>query len=248
ESARHEGSPVAWSLLSLPWSIPESCRGPIKTTRSGALTQPGARAPSGPTSSGPGGAFVPGCLSSVVKLPDTPGYPPVLPMVSPLSLIGVIGLARGSHGTDRPSRSHRSSTAGYRLWPVAQHHNSRALPLAPQPKQCHTPRPRCAEKERLRGELAPCNGHGPRTSSPRRSPGCPPSSSSTQASRASRRAWRKSTSGMAGLLPPGQRRGTRFVFIGLAAPEAVLVERLGFPPQVVDRPGQSRRQDGQGLA
>src|SRR5262249_54424659 len=160
----------------------------------------------------------------------------------------VTGPAGEGHGTAGPSRSHRSSTAGYRLWPVAQHHNSRALPLAPQPKQCHTPRPRCAEKERLRGELAPCNGHGPRTWSPRRSRGCQPSSSSTQARRASRRAWRKSTSGMAGLLPPGQRRGTRFVFIGLAAPEAALVGRLGFPPQVVDRSGQSRRQDGQGLA
>ena len=109
--ARHAGSPVARSLLSLSCARPESCRGPIKTTRSGALTQPGARAPSGPTSSLPGGAFVPGCLSSVVKLPDTPGYPLVLSIPSPLSLIGGAGRARTSHGTGWPSRSYSPSTA-----------------------------------------------------------------------------------------------------------------------------------------
>jgi hypothetical protein len=38
------------------------------------VTQPGARAPQGPTSFRPGTAFVPGCLSSVAQLPDTPGY------------------------------------------------------------------------------------------------------------------------------------------------------------------------------
>src|SRR5262249_57864405 len=53
---------------------------------------------------------------------------------------------------------------------------------------------------------------------------------------------------MAALLPPGQRRGTRFVFLGPAAPEAVLVERLAPAPQVVGRPGQPRRQDRQCLA
>src|SRR5262249_53457856 len=111
-------------------------------------------------------------------------------------------------------------------------HRSRALPEAPQRKHCHTPRPRCAEKDRLRGEVAPCNGHAPRAWSPRHSLGCQWSSPSTTPRRTSRRAWRKSSGGMALLFPPGQRRGTRFVFLVLAAPEAVLVERLALAPQV----------------
>src|SRR5262249_6137641 len=53
---------------------------------------------------------------------------------------------------------------------------------------------------------------------------------------------------MALLLPSAQRRGTRFVFLDLAAPEAVLVEGLALAPQVEHGPAQPCRQHGQRLA
>src|SRR5262245_21013241 len=168
-------------------------------------------------------------------------------MASVLSPFARAGCSR-SHGTGWPSRSYRSRTAAYTRCPVARAHRSRALPDAPQTKHCHTPRPRCAENDRLAGAVAPCNGHAPRTCWSVRSRGCQRSSSSPTPRRTSRRAWRKSISGMTALLRPEQRRGTRFVFLVLTTPEAALVERLALAPQVEDGPGQPRRQDGQRLA
>jgi hypothetical protein len=117
----------------------------------------------GPTSCCSGSAFVPGCLSSDAQLPDTPGYALCWSMASAFSITGEASRPRRRHGTGWPSRSYNWSTAGYSRWPVACAHRSRALPDAPQRKHCHTPRPRCAEKDRLRGEVAPCSGHAPRT-------------------------------------------------------------------------------------
>jgi len=44
-------------------------------------------------------------------------------------------LGLGCHGTGRPRRWHKSSTASYTLCRVSAAHRSRALPLAPQAKQ-----------------------------------------------------------------------------------------------------------------
>jgi hypothetical protein len=63
----------------------------------------------------------------------------------------------------------------------------------------------------------------------------------------SRRSWWKSIPGR--LLSPEQRRGTRTVSAssppGPAAPEAFLVDDLALAQQVVERPPEPRRQDGQ---
>jgi hypothetical protein len=75
------------------------------------MTQPDVRAPDGPTSAGPGIAFVPGCLSSDGQLPDTPGYALGRSMASVVPLAPAAGGA-ASHGTGRPNRSYNRSTAG----------------------------------------------------------------------------------------------------------------------------------------
>jgi hypothetical protein len=59
--------------------------------------------------------------------------------------------AGGSHGTSRPSRRYRSITAACSCWRVTATHRSSTLPPAPQRKHCHTPLPRWAAKDRLRG-------------------------------------------------------------------------------------------------
>ena len=110
-SSSARGQPRGLIPLGPSLAIPESCRGPIQAMRSGAMTQPGARAPGGPTSFRPGGALAPGCLRSVVQLPDTPGYPLDRSMTSVLSLTVVDGWTGHSHGTSWPSRSYRSRTA-----------------------------------------------------------------------------------------------------------------------------------------
>jgi hypothetical protein len=190
------------------------------------MTQPGARAPDGPTSFRPGGAFLPGCLSSVEQLPDTPGYPLDRSPPSALPSTEVAVRPGRSRGTSWPSRSYRSTTARSRPWPVALAHRSSAFPDAPQRKQCHAPRPRCAENDRLGGDVEPCHGHAPRTCSPRHWRGRQPSSPSTQPRRISLLAW------------PGA--GQRAAWLASWAPDREEEPVVPWPAEAGCRPPQNR--------
>ena len=135
------------------------------------------------------------------------------------------GAGPGSHGTSRPSRRYRSMTAPCSGWRVSAAHRSSTLPPAPQTKQCHRPRPRCAANARRCGARDRCTGHGPRTWSRQRRAGTKPISSRTSARRTCSRALRKSIPGLAGPRV-AQRSGTRSHAAAAALPEAPLVEGL----------------------
>jgi hypothetical protein len=108
QTARREGSLGAFVLGSRSTSRGrrETCRGPIKATRSGTLTQ---RADSGSA----GSHCFAGALGVRPWLPQFGRPAPRHGRLAPLRIAHDFFLrAGGSHGSARPSRRYRSSTAG----------------------------------------------------------------------------------------------------------------------------------------
>src|SRR5471032_1609480 len=129
---------------------------------------------------------------------------------------------------------------------VTAKYKSKALPPAPQRKQCQQFFSTCAAKLRLRRDFDPCTGHGPRSCGPQRVVGVKPTRSSTCVSEICRRKSTKSIPDIVHLQQQEQGRGTR-TFVVLLSEKTLHVEGFAFAQHVVHGATQTRRQDAERL-